>query len=152
MFLIELFCILLRKSCHLYVTYCKSILLNQVDYFSCVHVAIWFNHCKSFSFLGLELSSCEVVCIINDLELARINVEDRTDKDIFKMNGRVLCFFKEHFPAFEIKHFNGFIFDVVRQVVGSNKGGSGVIPFDYKHVSIIVIVRHWLLQKEKFKT
>ena len=98
--------------------------------------------------MGLKLSSCKIICIIDDFELTRINVENCTDEYVFKLDGRVLSFFKEHFSAFEIKHFDGFVFDVVSQVVGSYEGCGRVIPLDCKDVSIIVVTGHWLSERE----
>lgn len=150
MLFVEFLCILLGKSGHFDIANCEPILFNQVDNFSWVHVAIRFYHSKSFTFLRLKLCSGEVVRVVNYFQLARVNVENRPNEDIFQLDVWILCFLQEHFSCFKIKHLDCPIFGVVCQVVCTNERCSRVIPFDHKYVSIIV-VRHWLFEKEKFK-
>jgi len=147
---VEFLSILLGKSAHFDIANGEPILFNQVDNFSWVHVAIRFYHSKSFTFLRLKLCSGEVISVVNYFQLAGVNVQNRSNENIFKLYVWILSFLQEHFSYFKIKHLDCPIFGVVCKVVGTNERCSRVIPFDHKYVSIIV-VRHWLFEKEKFK-
>lgn len=109
MLLVEFFSLLLSEFGHFDITNGESIFLNDIDDFSCIHIAIWFNHGKGFSLLGLEFRFGELVSIIYYFELSGVDIENGADEDIFELESLILGSSEEHFAIFEIEHFDGFI-------------------------------------------
>ena len=96
MLLVKLFSLLLSKLGHFYVTNCESILFDNIDDFSSIHITVGFNHCEGFSLLCLEFGFGELISILNDFKLTGVNVENGTDKNIFELDSGILCSFEEH--------------------------------------------------------
>lgn len=55
------------------------------------------------AFLFFEFATSELISEINDLQLPRIDVQDSTDKDIFKLDGRILTSFEKSSLIFHIE-------------------------------------------------
>lgn len=55
------------------------------------------------AFLFFEFPTSELISEINDLQLPRIDVQDSTDKDIFKLDGRILTSFEKSSLIFYIE-------------------------------------------------
>lgn len=123
MLFVKFLSILLGEPDHFDITDCESVLFDQVDDFACIDVAIRFDHCESFAFLGLELGSGEIISVVDNFKLTGVHVENSADEDIFELNGGIFGFFEEHFSGFEIEHFDSFILGVVSEIVGPYERG-----------------------------
>jgi len=97
--LIKFFSLLLSKFGHFDVTDCESILFDNIDDFSSIHITVRFNHCEGFSFLCLEFRFGELISILNNFKLTGVNIENGTDKNIFELDSWILCSFEEHFAV-----------------------------------------------------
>lgn len=138
MLLIKLLCLLLCQSCHFDITNCKSVLLDQVNYLSCIHITIRFDHGESLPLLSLELGLGKLISILYDLKLPGVNIQNRTNKNILKLNPWVLCLFQKCFPILNIKHFYGFVFKIVCKVICPDNWCCTIIPLYDEDVSILI--------------
>lgn len=139
MLFVEFLGVLLGEPGHFDIADGEAVFFDKVEDFSGIHVAIGFDHGKGLAFLGLEFVSGELVSVVDDFELAGVNVEDGADEDIFELDVGVLSFFEKHFSGFEVKHFDGPVLAVVCEVVGPDEGSSRVVPLDYKHVAVVAV-------------
>lgn len=123
MLCIELLSILLCKFSHFDIANSKPILLNHIDNFANIKISIRFYHCKCFSLLIFKFVFRELISKIYNFQLSRKHINSGSNKNIFQLHRCILTPFKKHFSSLYVKHFNCIVFQIVNEVIVTNKRG-----------------------------